>query len=645
MNNRRHVLLYTEDPDEGGVAIYNHAMLCGLVNAGYAVTCVQTQVDNPFIRKQAEVGVQHRWLEFHTRVDYQRNNTNLDDAARVFQETRPDIVLFTNCSPFSHIAAKTVAIHMRIPFVVVEGYASPFDEITPPRAWQLYHLGEHYRRAKAVIAVCMENLELLRKQYVLGPGKGEVIHYGRPDEYFAAPSAATRARMRAEASIPEDAVLCLTIGRLAPVKGHKLLIEAMKVWKDSPLWPRLYFAWLGAGGQEGELREQLQQLGVADHVAILGQRWDVVDWLDASDIFILPSLFEGMPLAIMEAMAKGLPVIASAVSGIPEELGSTGCLLPAPTADPRGTVGVMAAKVLEWAEDAQARLLAGSVCKARAEKMFREQRMIDETIQVIERAFVPEKDYISPGLKVVRPDESFPNMGVGDPANCKWPFLRREIPHNWYVDRRVPHTGFLSRDEAHILYNTGLRFKGKRALEIGCWLGWSTCHLALAGVELDVIDPVLSDPRFLESIRSSLVAAGATSPVNLIAGYSPQQVETVAKQSQKKWSLIFVDGNHDAPYPMFDTAVSVEYAEEDALVIFHDLICPDVAVGLDYLRKRGWNTMIYMTAQIMGVGWRGNVEPVRHIPDPSVAWPIPSHLRDYAVSGTASAGHLFAAKA
>ncbi|WP_204249752.1 hypothetical protein [Gemmata sp. SH-PL17] len=49
------------------------------------------------------------------------------------------------------------------------------------------------------------------------------------------------------------------------------------------------------------------------------------------------------------------------------------------------------------------------------------------------------------------------------------------------MDRRAPHIGFVSRDEAAILYNTALRFRGRRALEIGCWLGWSTCHLALGG--------------------------------------------------------------------------------------------------------------------------------------------------------------------
>ncbi|MEG4807019.1 hypothetical protein QUA82_04220 [Microcoleus sp. F8-D3] len=119
--------------------------------------------------------------------------------------------------------------------------------------------------------------------------------------------------------------------------------------------------------------------------------------------------------------------------------------------------------------------------------------------EITNNTLLPAGDYVSPGLKVILPDAYFPNMIVGDTQTCSWPYLRREIQHNWYVDRRANSVGFLSRDEAHILYNTALQFKGKKALEIGCWLGWSACHLALAGVALDVVDPLLER----EDIRQS----------------------------------------------------------------------------------------------------------------------------------------------
>lgn len=260
--------------------------------------------------------------------------------------------------------------------------------------------------------------------------------------------------------------------------------------------------------------------------------------------------------------------------------------------------------------------------------------------QSIDLGLFPAGDYVSPGFATIKPDRYFPNMIIGDTSCCPWRYLRREVPHNWYADKRHPSVGFLNRDEAHILYNTALRFKGKRALEIGCWLGWSACHLALAGVELDVIDPLLERPDFYESVSGSLQAANVLNSVRLVPGYSPQKVEELAVQFQRQWSLIFIDGNHETSGPLNDAIICEKFVHEDALILFHDLASPAVAQGLDYLRERGWKTMIYQTMQIMGVAWRGNVEPVIHQPDPNISWQLPEHLQNYSVSGMSNGQEL-----
>lgn len=239
---------------------------------------------------------------------------------------------------------------------------------------------------------------------------------------------------------------------------------------------------------------------------------------------------------------------------------------------------------------------------------------------------LPVGDYISPGYVAIRPDSCFPNMVVGDKSTCAWPHLRKHIPHNWYVDRRSPGVGFLSRDEAHILHNTALGFKGKKTLEIGCWMGWSAAHLALAGVELDVVDPLLNQENARKSVEQSLQAAGVLGNVHLYAGYSPQKVRELAASLKTKWSLIFIDGNHEGNAPLEDAIACAEFAEPDAVILFHDLASPDVGRGIDYLREHGWNTVIYSTMQIMGAAWRGSARPVAHYPDPTIAWQIPKHL-------------------
>jgi predicted O-methyltransferase YrrM len=244
----------------------------------------------------------------------------------------------------------------------------------------------------------------------------------------------------------------------------------------------------------------------------------------------------------------------------------------------------------------------------------------------------PPGDYVSPSLQRIRPDAAFPFMAIGNTDSCQWPFLRREIPHNWYVDSRVAGIGFVSRDEAHILYNIALMFRDKLALEIGCFLGWSACHLALGGVILDVIDPVLSREDFRQSITASLTAAGVINRANLIGGSSPAAVAELVIQTGRKWSLIFIDGDHEAPGPLNDAIACEGCAEPDAMIVFHDLASPAVARGLEYYRARGWKTLVYQTMQIMGVAYRGVVSPLVHHPDPQVKWVLPEHLQQHPVS-------------
>ncbi len=245
----------------------------------------------------------------------------------------------------------------------------------------------------------------------------------------------------------------------------------------------------------------------------------------------------------------------------------------------------------------------------------------------------PPGDYVAPGLRRVKPDACFPFMAiVQDRSTITWPYFRRSVPHNFRSDRRSPFIGFVSRDEAHILYNSALACRGAPALEIGCWMGWSACHLALAGVVLDVIDPLLAHPDVFNSVRTSRAAAGVAQKVRLLADRSPEAVLRLHRTEARRWGCIFVDGNHDRPGPLHDAIAVHQVAAADALVLFHDLMSPEVTEGLDYLRDQGWNTMIYQTVQIMGVAWRGTARPLKHMPDPQVAWSLPDHLAGYRVS-------------
>jgi predicted O-methyltransferase YrrM len=252
---------------------------------------------------------------------------------------------------------------------------------------------------------------------------------------------------------------------------------------------------------------------------------------------------------------------------------------------------------------------------------------------------LPEGDYVSPGLEIVCPDRCFPHIGRGDKLGHPWRYLRREVPHNWYSDRRKPLMGFINRDEAVLLYNIARTFRGRRALEIGCWFGWSTCHLALGGVDLDVVDPALAERMHRESVEQTLTCCGVRDSVRLHAAASPGSLRDLAGGERPQWDLFFIDGDHEPPGPERDIEECLLHASPDAAIVLHDLASPDVAWGLRLLEARGFNILIYQTMQIMGFAWRGRVRPIHHIPDQSVPWQLPHHLVGFPVSGAELPGY------
>ncbi len=245
-------------------------------------------------------------------------------------------------------------------------------------------------------------------------------------------------------------------------------------------------------------------------------------------------------------------------------------------------------------------------------------------------------DYVSEGLEMVQLDHAFPNMIAADTEVNSWPYLRRDIGHNWYVDRRTPTVGFVSRDEASILYNSARLFRGKPCVEIGCWRGWSSAHVANGSDTLVVFDPILADQTFRSGVEDSLRAAGVLDKVRLVGLASPDGVELLEQQSRTRWGLIFIDGDHEGLAPLRDAIHLARLAADDAMILFHDLMSPDVTRALLYLRSIGWNVRVYMTAQIMAVAWRGDVKPIPHVPDPRQPWWAPAHLAGLDVSGVAA---------
>lgn len=139
------------------------------------------------------------------------------------------------------------------------------------------------------------------------------------------------AAVRKELALAEGESLILAVGNLYPVKGHAVLLRALaRVARESPTL-KWRVAIAGRGEEEQRLRSLAGREGIEDRLQLLGFRTDIPDLLAAADVFAMPSLQEGLPLALIEAMFAGKPIVASAVGGIPEVLtgGWDARLLPA----------------------------------------------------------------------------------------------------------------------------------------------------------------------------------------------------------------------------------------------------------------------------------------------------------------------------
>jgi glycosyltransferase involved in cell wall biosynthesis len=179
-----------------------------------------------------------------------------------------------------------------------------------------------------------------------------------------------QARLRNEIGLDNEDQIVGTVGSLYPIKGHRFLIEAIPAIIRA--CPRARFLLVGRGDQEIPLKEQVKRLGIERYVYFLGLRQDINRLLSIMDVFVLPSLSEGLSVATLEAMASAKPVIATRVGGNPELVveGETGMLVPSEDdqALVRSIVGLLS-------DTSLARRL-GQRGRARVEQRFQLQMML-----------------------------------------------------------------------------------------------------------------------------------------------------------------------------------------------------------------------------------------------------------------------------
>jgi sugar transferase (PEP-CTERM/EpsH1 system associated) len=173
-------------------------------------------------------------------------------------------------------------------------------------------------------------------------------------------------------NIPEDAIVIGTVGRLVPVKDQKTLIEAAQIIKEK-LPGEIAVVIVGDGPLMENLQGRAAELGVYNIVYFLGRQENISEVMNSFDIFVLPSLSEGISNTILEAMACGLPIIATEVGGSVEIVkdGEYGFFI-AP-----GNKNALASAILKFANDAELRDKFGRNARKTTEEKFSLQSMVN----------------------------------------------------------------------------------------------------------------------------------------------------------------------------------------------------------------------------------------------------------------------------
>ena len=166
----------------------------------------------------------------------------------------------------------------------------------------------------------------LQQTVGIEPARCKTIHSGLDPAHY---NQQTRTTARAAHNLPDNLPVLIHIANLRPVKDQRTLLQAAALLHESGTAFQLWL--VGSGPEEKRLHRLAQAFGLGDTIRFLGHRDDIPTLLSAADICLLTSRNEGLPGVILEAMASGLPVVATSVGGIPEVVrhGETGLLAPA----------------------------------------------------------------------------------------------------------------------------------------------------------------------------------------------------------------------------------------------------------------------------------------------------------------------------
>lgn len=297
---------------------FNMPNIVLLQKLGYEVDVACNFIEGNTCSDARVAELKQKLQDMHVRcyqIDFARNIKHMGQNMRALRQVeglmKQNGYAFCHChSPIGGVVAR-IAGHRTKTKVIYTAHGFHFYQGAPVMNWLVYYPVEKMlsRWTDVLITINHEDYKLAKKKFKMKkltyvPGIGI-------DTQRESLSQKEKEEKRKELGIPQDAFLITNAAEFTPNKNQKTVIEAIEQLHN----PNIYFVMCGIGQKKAELEQYVKEHGLEEHIRFVGFRNDLHEILQTSDCFVLSSFREGLSVALMEAMAEGLPVVCSRIRG------------------------------------------------------------------------------------------------------------------------------------------------------------------------------------------------------------------------------------------------------------------------------------------------------------------------------------------
>lgn len=262
----------------------------------------------------------------HFQIDYSRNPIDIKRSVKAYKQLhklfKDRCYAFSHChTPVASVICRVVSHRMKVKCIYT-AHGFHFYKGAPLKNWLIFYPIEKILSywTDTLITINKEDYERAKKsfkaknvEYVPGIG----IDIGKIDKVHC-----DRNSIRNELGVLENEIMLFSVGELSSRKNHEIVIRAIKALNNKKI---KYFI-AGQGSLKNELIKVIEEENLEENIHLLGYRTDVIELCKASDIFVFPSKQEGLPVALMEAIACKVPVICSKIRGNIDLVHNDNCL-------------------------------------------------------------------------------------------------------------------------------------------------------------------------------------------------------------------------------------------------------------------------------------------------------------------------------